>query len=128
MLIALVPLVSFGFNGFSKGKQMIEEKAASYLANQAKRNAEATKQFMIGRVNDIRLISNIWDISKTNFNDHIGQIANDQHRPYVDFFIMTQSGQLVFSTGEGKIDLKIPEMAACDTRSWQGIKCPRYSA
>jgi signal transduction histidine kinase len=122
MLIGLVPLVFFGFNGFSKGKQMIEEKAASYLANQAKRNAEAIKQFMIGRVNDIRLISSIWNISKINFNDHIGQIANDQHRPYVDFFIMTQSGQLVLSTGEGKIDSKILEMSACDTLSWQGIK------
>jgi hypothetical protein len=59
MLIGLVPLVSFGFNGFSKGKQMIEDKAASYLTNQAKRNAEGVKQFMIGRVNDIRLISSI---------------------------------------------------------------------
>ncbi|HKL83489.1 MAG TPA: histidine kinase, partial [Desulfobacter sp.] len=96
---------------------MIEDKAASYLTNQAKRNAEAIKQFMIGRVNDIRLISSIWDISKININDHIGQIANDQHRPYVDFFIMTQSGQLVFSTREGKIDSKTLDMAACDTLS-----------
>ncbi|WP_428160441.1 sensor histidine kinase [Desulfobacter sp.] len=125
MLIALVPLVFFGLNGFSKGKQMIEEKAASYLTNQAKRNAESIKQFMIERVNDIRLIISIWDISKTNFSDHIDQIANDQHRPYVDFFIMTQSGQLVFSTGGGKINSKILEMAAYDTLSWQGMKMPK---
>ena len=39
---------------------MIEEKAASYLANQAKRNAEVIKLFMIERVNDIHLLSSIW--------------------------------------------------------------------
>jgi len=104
---------------------MIEDKAASYLTNQAKRNAEAIKLFMIERVNDIHLISSIWDISETNFSAHIDQIVNDQHRPYVDVFIMTQSGQFVFSTGEEKIDSKVLEMAACDTLSWQGIKMPK---
>jgi len=101
---------------------MIEEKAASYLTNQAKRNVEAIKLFMIERVNDIHLISSIWKISQTNFSNHIDQIAKDQHRPYIDFFIMTQAEHLLFSTGKGRIDSKILEMAACDTRSWQGIK------
>jgi signal transduction histidine kinase len=122
MLIALVPLVSFGFNGISQGKQMIKEKAASYLINQAKTNAESIKQFMMERANDIHLISSILDMTKTDFSDHINQIVNDPHRPYIDFFIMTQSGQLIFNTGKETIDSNILEMAAHPALSWQGTK------
>ncbi len=124
MLIALVPLVSFGFNGISQGKQMIKEKAASYLINQAKTNAESIRQFMMERANDIHLISSILDITKNDFSDHINQIVNDPHRPYIDFFIMTQSGQLIFRSGKERIDANILEMAASPALSWQGTKIP----
>lgn len=122
MFVALVPLVSFGFNGISQGKQMIKEKAASYLSNLAIRNTESIKQFMIERVNDIHLIATILDMSETNFRRHIHQIVNDEHRPYIDFFIMTRSGQLVFSTGKIKVESSILKMAAQAQLSWQGAK------
>ena len=122
MLIALVPLVSFGFYGISQGKQMIKEKAASYLINQAKTNAESVKQFMMERANDIHLISSILDTAKPDFSDHINQIVNDPHRPYIYFFVMTQSGRLIFSTGKEPIDSIILEMAAYPALSWQGTE------
>lgn len=125
MLTSLVPLVSFGFNGIAQGKQMIKEKAASHLTNLARRNAVSIRQFMMERVNDIHLISNILDISKTNFSDHIDQIINDPHRPYIDFFILTQSGQFIFSSGKEKIHSKILDMAAQTSLSWQGTKIPK---
>ena len=122
MLIALVPLVSFGFNGISQGKQMIKETAAAYLTNLAGRNAEAILQFMVERVNDVHLISSIIDASKTKFSGYINQIANDPHRPYIGFFIMTQSGQVLFHTGKQKIDPKVAQMAAQSAIFWQGAQ------
>lgn len=125
MFIALVPLVFFGFNGISQGKQMIKDKAASYLANLAIRNAESIKQFMIERVNDIHLISSILDISEKNFSHHINQIVNDQHRPYIAFFVVTQSGKLIFNTENEQIDAKILEMAIDGQLPWQGANISR---
>jgi signal transduction histidine kinase len=122
MLIAMVPLVFFGFNGITLGKQMIKEKAAAYLSNMARRNTESIKLFMIERVNDIHLISTILDLSEKNVSHHIDKIINNQNSPYIQFFIATQSGQLIFSTGNEKTDSKILEMAAQTQLSWQGTE------
>jgi signal transduction histidine kinase len=122
MLIALVPLVSFGYIGISKGKQMIKEKAASYLINLSKRNAESIKQFMIERVNDINLLSNILDISDSNFEYHINQVKNDPHRPYIDFFILSKSGKLIFNTGGELFDSKILETVSEPCLLWKGVR------
>jgi len=125
MLIALVPLVSFGLNGISQGKQMIKDKAASFLTNLSVRNADAIKQFMIERVNDLHLISSILDMSEANFNSHMNQIVNDPNRPYIDFFVMTGAGQLVFKATDETMDPRILEMAAQAQLSWQGMKIAR---
>ncbi len=101
---------------------MIKDKAASYLANQAIRNAESIKQFMSERVNDIHLISSIIDMSETNFGHQMNQIANDQHRPYIIFFVMNESGQLIFNTGSENIDSKILKRAVQAQLSWQEAK------
>jgi len=121
MFIALVPLISFGLNGISQGKQMIKDKAASYLTNLSIRNAETIKQFMTERVNDIHLISSTLDMSEKNFSHHINQIVYDQRRPYIAFFIVTQSGRLIFNTEHKKIDSKILKMVTQAQLSWQGI-------
>jgi signal transduction histidine kinase len=122
MLIALVPLISFGYIGISQGKQMIEEKAASYLMNLSRRNAESIKQFMIERVNDINLFSSIFDISDSNFELHINQVKNDPHRPYIGFFILNPAGELIFSAGEERIHDKILETARESGLSWKGVQ------
>lgn len=122
MFIALVPLVSFGLNGISRSKQMIKDRAASYLTNLAIRNAESIKHFILERVNDIHLVSSLLDMSEPNFRHHLNQIVNDLHRPYIDFFIVTQSGQLIFNTGPKKINDPIIEMALQAQLAWQGTK------
>jgi len=122
MLVALLPLFSFGYIGISQGKQMIKDRAASYLMNLSKRNAESIKQFMIERVNDMNLLSSILDISDSNFEHHITQVKNDPYRPYIDFFILSQSGQLIFSAGGKLIGSKILEKANELSLSWKGIR------
>lgn len=122
MFIALVPLVFFGFNGISQGKEMIKDKAASYLANQAIRNAESVKQFMTERVHDINLIASVLDMSETIFSNHLNQIVNDRKRPYLAFFIVNQSGQLIFRTESKSIDPEILDKMAQKQLPWQGTK------
>ncbi|MDD9302568.1 MAG: histidine kinase [Desulfobacter sp.] len=122
MLVALVPLVSFGYIGISQGKQMIEEKAALYLMNLSKRNAESIRQFMIERVNDMNLLCSILDISDSNFEHHINQLKNDPHRPYIDFFILSQSKRLIFSSKGKSIDPKILKKATEPGLSWKGVQ------
>ena len=122
MLIALVPLFFFGYIGISQGKQMIKDKAASYLMNLSKRNAASVRQFMIERVNDMNLLSSLLDISDSNFEHQLMQVKNDPHRPYIDFFILSQSGTLIFSTGQKKIDSEILENANTLSLSWKGVR------
>lgn len=125
MLIALVPLISFGWIGISQGKRMIKEKAASYLINLSKRNADAINQFMIERVNDINLLSSIFDISDPNFEHHISQVKNDPNRHYIDFFILSESGKMIFRDGKGSVDSKILKIARQPGIQWKGIRIQR---
>ncbi len=101
---------------------MIKDKAASYLMNLSKRNAESVRQFMIERVNDMNLLSSLLDISDSNFEHHITQVKNDPHRPYINFFILSQSGQLIFSAGEKPVDARILEKANEPSLSWKGVR------
>ncbi len=121
MLVALFPLVFFGYIGISQGNQMIKEKAASYLMTLSKRSAESVKQFMIERVNDMNLLSIVLDISDSNFERHINQVKNDPYRPYIDFFILSQSGELLFSTGEF-IDPQFLETTNDTGFLWKGVQ------
>lgn len=101
---------------------MIKEKAASYLINLSRRNADSINQFMMERVNDINLLCSIFDISDPNFGHHIRQVKNDPNRPYIDFFILTESGKLLFRDGVGSVDSKILKIARQPGVEWKGIR------
>lgn len=101
---------------------MIQEKAALFLMNLSNRNAESIKQFMIERVNDIILLSNILDMSDSKFKHHINQVKNDPHRPYIDFFILSESGKLIFNSRGEIIDPQILETASEPALSWKGVR------
>ncbi len=122
MFIALVPLIFFGYEGISQGKQMIKEKSAFYLMNLSNRNAESVKQFMVERVNDINLLTSILDISNPKFEHHINHVKNDPHRPYIDFFILNQDKKLIFYAGTKIIDSKIMEAASEPHLVWKNIR------
>lgn len=122
MLVGLVPLVFFGYIGISRGKQMIQEKAASYLMNLSRRSAESVKQFMMERVNDINLLTRLLDISDPSFKTHINQLKNDPYRPYLEFFILNRSGELIFSTGGNLIDSGVLKIAGTAGLLWKGVR------
>ena len=122
MLISLVPLVFFGYQGISQGKQMIKGKAASYLMNLSKTNAEAIRQFMVERVNDINLLTSILDISDPKFEYHISQVKNDPHRPYIDFFILNPGQKLMSCAGKEITDANILKAAGEPALSWKKVR------
>lgn len=122
MLVALVPLVSFGYIGITQGRQMVQETASSYLTNLSVRSAESINQFMLERVNDIDLLCRILSFSECCFKQHLVQITDDPHRPYMDFFVSTPSGEVIFETGKTNMTPDITAAAGQPGMVWKGAE------
>ena len=106
MLVSLVPLVSLGYKVISQGETLIEEKASSYLKGLSKRDAEAIKEFMVERANDMNNLSNIiciFGFNSTILKTHFEQMK-EQYKPYLGFFLIDDSGKPVFSTLDVSFD------------------------
>ena len=121
MLVALVPLVSFGYIGISQGKQMIQDKAAVYLMNLSGRNAQSIVQFMMERANDINALASLFHLSDKTFESHIRQVKADPNRPYIDFYILDGAGRPVFTTADAGTEPGIPDLSEDLRPLWKGI-------
>ncbi len=99
MTVSLVPLASLGYKVISQGETLIKEKSSSYLQGLSTRNAESIKEFMIERANDLNTLSNIsciLDFNALGLETYFDQ-TKAQHRPYLGFFVLDNSGKPVFS-------------------------------
>ncbi|ACN13689.1 CusS [Desulforapulum autotrophicum HRM2] len=100
MLVSLVPMAVLGYKMISQGETMIKEKSSVYLKGFAKRNAEAINGFMVERVNDMNVLSNIvclFGLNVTMLQDHFEQMAED-YSPFIAFSGLDLSGRRVFTS------------------------------
>ncbi|MBU1344366.1 MAG: histidine kinase [Proteobacteria bacterium] len=106
MLVSLVPMASLGYKLISQGETLIQEKASSYLTGLAQRNADAIKEFMEERQNDMSNLSNmicLFGLDTTLLKLQFKQMEG-QFKPYLAFFVQDKSGKHVFSTLENPLD------------------------
>ncbi len=115
MVVSLVPSAFLGFKIISQGKAFVKERASAYLENLAERNAEAVKGFMKERINDVNRLSNIicsLDFDYARLKTHLEQ-TRAQYEPYLGFYILDESGAVVFTTSKIPFDFirghSIPE-------------------
>ncbi len=106
MLVSLVPMAVLGYKMISQGETMIKEKSSAYLKGFAKRNAEAIDGFMVERVKDMNILSNIvcvFGFNATMLQDHFEQMADD-YSPFLAFSGLDLSGQRMFSSLDSLFD------------------------
>jgi signal transduction histidine kinase len=100
MLVSLVPMAVLGYKMISQGETMIKEKSSAYLKGFARKNAEAIDGFMVERVNDMNVLSNIvclFGVNVTMLQDHFEQMS-DHYSPFIAFSGLDMSGQRMFSS------------------------------
>jgi signal transduction histidine kinase len=122
MAVSLLPLASLRYKVISQGETLIKEKASSYLQGLSTRNAESIKGFMRERANDLNTLSNIiclLDFNAMTLKTHFEQIKA-QYSPYLGFFVLNNSGKLVFSNLEVPFNPVQSLAVGESTNAWLG--------